>query len=76
MVDLVEVGLVLVLAGFGILAASLFTKQGKSEGQVKGGGVIMIGPLPIIFGTDAKWVTAAIALAIVLIVVTIILSLV
>jgi uncharacterized protein (TIGR00304 family) len=36
---------------------------------VRGGGVIMIGPIPIIFGSDAKWTGVAIVLAIVLIVV-------
>lgn len=34
---------------------------------MKGGGVVMIGPVPIIFGSDAKWASAAIGLAIVLI---------
>lgn len=35
--------------------------------KVKGGGVVMIGPIPIIFGSDAKWATVAIILAIVLV---------
>ena len=42
--------------------------------RVKGGGVIMIGPIPIIFGTDVKWTVMAIALAIVLIVLSLFLS--
>ena len=39
--------------------------EAKSE-KIKGGGVIMIGPLPIVFGTDKKYALIAIILAIVL----------
>jgi len=36
----------------------------------------MVGPIPIVFGSDAKWATIAIVLAIVLILLTVLLSLV
>lgn len=76
MVDLVQTGLVLVLAGFGILVASMLT-QGKGEGvRNHGGGVVFIGPIPIVFGSDARWATIAIALAIVFLVLTIVLNVV
>lgn len=39
----------------------------KSSGpEVKGGGIIMLGPIPIIFGTDSKSIQTVILLAIVL----------
>ena len=75
MVDFVQIGLVLVAAGLGILAVSALTKRKKEEGtRVQGGGVVLIGPIPIIFGSDARWATIAIVLAIVLVVLTIILN--
>jgi len=76
MVDLVSAGLVLVLAGFGIVAISLVSGAKESGGEVKGGGVVMIGPIPIIFGSDAKWASIAIVLAIVLLVLSILFYLV
>ena len=76
MVDLVQMGVILVFAGFGILIVSMFTRRSKEGGGVQGGGVVMMGPIPIIFGTDAKWASIAIVLAIVLVLVTILLNLV
>ena len=49
-------------------------KEGEGRAEVKGGGVIMIGPIPIIFGTDKKWTVLAMALAIVLIVLSLLLT--
>ena len=64
--DLAFLGLALVLVGFGIVAIALVSSGGR--GEVKGGGVILVGPVPIVFGSDAKWATVAIVLAIVLVV--------
>jgi uncharacterized protein (TIGR00304 family) len=74
-VDLVSAGLVLVLAGFAIVAVSLLSEARKSGTVVKGGGVVMIGPIPIIFGSDAKWASVAMVLAIVLILLWVVLYL-
>ena len=63
--DLAFLGLALVLVGFGIVAIALVSSGGR--GEVKGGGVILVGPVPIVFGSDAKWATVAIVLAIVLV---------
>ena len=76
MVDLVQAGLLLVFVGFGIVVVSLLSRQRKEGAQVKGGGVVMVGPIPIILGSDAKWASVAIVLAIVLILLTIFLNLV
>ncbi len=67
MVDLTSAGLVLVLVGIGVIVISLLTEKRESGARVRGGGVVMVGPIPIIFGSDAKWASAAIVLAIVLI---------
>jgi len=76
MVDLVQVGLLLVFVGMGVMVVSLLA-QGRKEGEeIKAGGVVMVGPIPIISGSDAKWASVAIALAIVLILLTIVLKLV
>ena len=45
---------------------SLDAWRWKAEGKVKGAGVIMIGPIPIIFGTDKKSVKSVLALALAL----------
>ena len=74
MVDLVLAGLLLALVGMGIMVASIASHSGGSGGEVKGGGVVMIGPIPIVFGSDAKWASIAMILAMVLIVVSLILA--
>jgi len=76
MFDLVLAGFLVVLLGFGMIVVSMLTQAEKDGSEVKGGGVVMIGPIPIIFGSDMKWASVAIALAIVLIVLTVVLSLV
>ncbi len=58
-------GLALVIVGiiFIILAIILASTQGNEKAKVKGAGIIMIGPIPIIFGTDKKSVKMVLALA-------------
>jgi uncharacterized protein (TIGR00304 family) len=79
MPELVLLGIVLVVVGiFVILLASVSASRPR-EGderekvEVKGGGVIMIGPIPIIFGSSPKWAVLAMVLAIVLIVLALLL---
>ena len=74
MLDIVLVGIGLILVGFLVvfLATAMSgrsSEDGEKRTEVRGGGVVMIGPIPIIFGSDAKWASAAIVLAIVLVVV-------
>jgi uncharacterized protein (TIGR00304 family) len=68
-VDLVTAGVLLIIAGFGVIVLSLASREGGTKTEVRGGGVIMIGPIPIIFGSDARWASLAMVLAIVLILV-------
>ena len=76
MVDLVLAGLVVVLVGIGVMVAAMLSQAGKQGTEVRGGGVILVGPVPIIFGSDMKWASVAIVLAIVLIALTLVLYLV
>ena len=72
MPDLVLLGMAIILVGFLVVfLATVMSGRSEEEGQarVKGGGIIMIGPIPIVFGSDAKWASVAMVLAIVLIVV-------
>jgi uncharacterized protein (TIGR00304 family) len=71
--DLVYLGVLLIFVGFGVIVIALLTSAGRAGREVKGAGVVMIGPIPIVFGSDAKWVSVAIALAIVLVVVSLLL---
>jgi len=61
---LIAVGIIIVIAVIAVSAG----KSGGTEGEskVRGGGVIMIGPIPIIFGTDKKSVKNVVVLALAL----------
>jgi uncharacterized protein (TIGR00304 family) len=65
-----NVGLTLVFTGFAlafIAVILLFLKGTKGgRGKVKGGGVVIIGPIPIIFGTDKESVKIILVLSIIL----------
>jgi uncharacterized protein (TIGR00304 family) len=72
MLDLVLVGIGIILVGLLVVFLATATsgrslEEGERRTEVRGGGVIMIGPIPIVFGSDAKWASIAIVLAIVLI---------
>jgi len=73
MPDLVFLGVAIILVGFLVVFLAMMLASRSSEGgegrtQVKGGGVILIGPIPIIFGSDAKWTSIVIVLTIALII--------
>jgi len=53
---LLGLGTALILAGVLIIAIAIFLLSFKSagKGKVRGGGAVIIGPVPIIFGTDQK----------------------
>ena len=60
-IALVAVGIIII-----VIAIILVSMRGAGKGKVKAAGVIMIGPIPIIFGTDKKSVKAVLALALAL----------
>jgi uncharacterized protein (TIGR00304 family) len=62
------VGIALIFLGIIVVIAAivLASVRGARKGKVKGAGVIMIGPIPIIFGTDKKSVKSVLVLALAL----------
>jgi uncharacterized protein (TIGR00304 family) len=67
---LVNIGLLFVVVGFilALIAAILVTiKARNSGGQTKTAGILLIGPFPIVFGSDRESVRTLMILAIVLI---------
>ena len=68
---LVLIGILVILAGIVSMAYQTWKTGGmeKPETGVRGGGVIMIGPIPIIFGTDVASLKLVMILAIVLMVI-------
>ena len=78
---LITVGFLIVLIGILVILTGVFStayqswKTGgveKPEQGVQGGGVIMIGPIPIIFGTDIGALKVVMILAIVLTIIAVI----
>lgn len=67
-------GIALVVVGIIVIVAAIILASigGTKKGKVHGAGVVMIGPIPIIFGTDKKSVKAVLALALVLTIVVLI----
>ncbi|NWG10205.1 DUF131 domain-containing protein [Candidatus Bathyarchaeota archaeon] len=62
-------GVALISAGILVILASillLFISSVKGEGKVEGGGAIIIGPVPIVFGTDKKSLKATLLLSLLL----------
>ena len=61
-------GVALILVGVFIIAVAIFLLSVKSagKGKVRGGGAVIIGPVPIIFGTDRKSLKTVLLLSIVL----------
>ncbi|AEH24303.1 TIGR00304 family membrane protein [Pyrococcus yayanosii] len=72
---LTVLGIVLILVGFLLVFIGTMMSALSGESEVEGGGVIMIGPIPIIFGTQ-RGATLAMVLAIVLMVLWFLLALV
>jgi len=70
-----NVGIVLIFVGIivSFIAVILMTFAGKKrKGKFRGGGAVIIGPFPIIFGTDKESVKALLLLSIILVVVLLI----
>lgn len=71
-VKLTEIGFALVIIGLILAFLAVIFLAAKSKGNTshtRGGGVLLIGPIPIIFGTDRESVKILVVLAIVLIII-------
>jgi uncharacterized protein (TIGR00304 family) len=76
LVEVTAAGIGLALVVFGFILAFvavilLAIRNGPVGARTRGGGVLLIGPIPIIFGTDRDSVKVLMVLAIVLIAVVI-----
>jgi len=72
-----SIGLTLVFAGFAIAFIAvvlLFLRGFKSKGKMRGGGAVIIGPIPIIFGTDKESIKIILVLSIILIALLLVLT--
>ena len=61
--------LTLIISGFIVTFIAIlliFVKEVSFKGKTRGGGLIMLGPIPIIFGTDKETMKILMILAIVL----------
>lgn len=67
------IGVALILVGFAVAFIAMIwlvlssSKSDEDKAKVRGGGVVIIGPIPIIFGTDKESVKIMLALSIVLV---------
>ena len=74
---LYSIGLSLVFLGIIVIVAVtllIFVSGSKGKGEIKGGGAIIIGPVPIILGIDKKSLRTILLLSITLTVLLIILT--
>jgi len=73
-----SVGVSLILVGFALsfIAVLLLVFSGVrgGKGRVKGGGAIIVGPIPIIFGTDKESLKFILVLSIILVALLLILT--
>ncbi len=80
---LIALGIVLIILGFFLVAIGMMRSVRESasleergqetrEVKVKGGGVILIGPVPVVFGTDKRYALLLMILAIMLMLLAII----
>jgi len=74
-----NLGFVLILLGFAISFVAVlwlvFSGVKGGKGKVKGGGAIIVGPIPIIFGTDKESLKIILVLSIILVVLLLVLTL-
>lgn len=74
---MISIGIILIMLGFFLIAFGMLrsvesaaledriTTDREKKERVKSGGVILIGPVPIVFGTDKRYALLLVILAIV-----------
>jgi uncharacterized protein (TIGR00304 family) len=75
--SLLSLGVILVFAGFLIAFVAvilMFFTTASGKGKVKGGGAVVIGPFPIVFGTDRESLKILLLLSIAIIVLMLIVT--
>ena len=72
MFTLVLIGVLLIIVGFALIFLSTITKESREESRVEAGGVLVIGPVPIVVGTSQRIAKAVLILALALFIVAIV----
>ncbi len=69
-----SLGFVLIVSGIIVIVTAiiLVSKSNTKKGRIRGAGIIMVGPIPIIFGTDKKSVKTVLTLALALTIIALI----
>ena len=69
-----SLGFVLIASGIIVIVTAiiLVSKSNTKKGRIRGAGIIMVGPIPIIFGTDKKSVKTVLTLALTLTIIALI----
>ncbi len=59
--SMILIGMLLVFLGMMVIIIDMMLHyaRGGGESRVRGGGVVIVGPVPIVFGTDKKMVVTA-----------------
>ena len=73
--ELISLGFTIIVLGFAVvfIAVLLMAIRGvRTGGKMKGGGAILVGPIPIVFGTDRESMKIILILAIILTVVLVV----
>jgi len=73
-----DIGLLLIVVGFVLALVAmilLVARSSRGPGQTRGAGLLLIGPIPIVFGTDRQSVKVVMILAIVLILLVLVIML-
>lgn len=77
-IALFTLGLMLIFAGFAVIFAAgllMIFKASRVRDRTRGGALIMIGPIPFVFGTDKETVKILLILSIVLMIFALVLML-
>ena len=71
---LYSLGFLLILTGIIVIVVAIIlaSKSSAKKGRVRGAGIIVIGPIPIIFGTDKKSVKTVLTMALALTIIALI----
>jgi uncharacterized protein (TIGR00304 family) len=69
-----SLGFLLIATGIIVIVAAIILalKGTAKKGRVRGAGIIMIGPIPIIFGTDKKSIKTVLVIALALTIIALI----
>ena len=75
---MIDIGVLLIIFGFVVAVIAtvlLAVHSSRGPGQTRAAGVLLIGPIPIVFGTDKQSIKIVMALAIILILIVLIIML-